>query len=973
MWIVAGRNRQGWIAMIRFLRAGGRLVLVAGAAAAVVVAAPLTRATAAWEPGAGQWAAGWPAVARSAPATSYGMIDLGALAGVSDSSALGINGRGVAVGYSGAPVPWQHGRIADLGTPPGSTSTAVDVSERGDVVGRSDDRAVSWRSNRMTTLPPLVGDTSGSTRGAEAAGGPATGSLTPVRPVRILDTTSTLGGHKAPLAAGETMNLQVLGANGIPGAGVSAVLVNVTAVAPSTGGYLTLFPTGATRPTASTLSFAASQTVANSALVRVGSNGRISIYNNNGNTTVVIDVEGWVGYDASPADAKVTTTTPARILDTRNNTGGRNGRALAARETMRLAVLGTNGIPASGVSAVAVNLTAVAPTANSYIVAYSTDTPRPGVATISFPAGLAVSNFAVIPVGADGAINIYNSAGSVHVVMDVQGWIASGNPVAAAGYRALQTPSRILDTRSGQPLGAAQTTNLQVLAVGGVPASGVASVTLHITTTNASTNGYIALFPAGTSRPGVSALQTNPSRPTCNTITVAPGPTGAVSIYNNTGTTDVIVDVQAWSALPDLTVTPPVASRLSGGLLTSADGQRAALILNNSNRYAMLTWWPNVAPGLLANPVAANDNIRRLGMQALGLSTSLATGTYDPAIAGVSAATATARTIQVIDVASANHIANKAGGWYSDWQSTLWSSFIGRAAWQLWPDLDARVRANAARMINYEADAGAGKQVLYLRNRAGTVLRPGNTGAEEVSWYALPIQLARVMFPGHPHQPVWRYAIAQYALASWARPADVNNTTVVNGAPISSWINGSNVEANGLVINHDRIAPDYAATMQHNGIGIVVDSLAGVSAPAASTTLLAPVYSAYRSVTFASPPYAAPGGQIYMTGSGSIYYPQGNDWGTGMVMPYAIEDAQSAAFGFAASFSAQYETLHANAQLAMQNRFADRHTYANNQEYNSPDREEVIAQQAAELYLTKWVREKNLTSFTNESYWLSNS
>jgi probable HAF family extracellular repeat protein len=148
--------------MIRFLRAGGRLALVAAGAAALVAAAPLAPATAAGQWAAGQ-SAGQPAAARSALATSYRMTDLGTLPAASDSTASGINDRGVVVGYSGGrAVLWQHGRIVDLGTPPGSISAAVDINERGDVVGWSDDRAVLWRNNRMITLPPLPGDTSSS-------------------------------------------------------------------------------------------------------------------------------------------------------------------------------------------------------------------------------------------------------------------------------------------------------------------------------------------------------------------------------------------------------------------------------------------------------------------------------------------------------------------------------------------------------------------------------------------------------------------------------------------------------------------------------------------------------------------------------------------------------------------------------------------------------------------------------------------
>src|ERR1700731_3550116 len=57
----------------------------------------------------------------------------------------------------------------------------------------------------------------------------ASGMLNAVIPQRILDTRTTTGGHHGKLCAGATMTLKVLGAGGTPSAGVSAVMVNVTA------------------------------------------------------------------------------------------------------------------------------------------------------------------------------------------------------------------------------------------------------------------------------------------------------------------------------------------------------------------------------------------------------------------------------------------------------------------------------------------------------------------------------------------------------------------------------------------------------------------------------------------------------------------------------------------------------------------------------------------------------------------------
>ena len=129
-----------------------------------------------------------------------------------------------------------------------------------------------------------------------------TGSVfTGVTPVRVLDTRSGIGGYSSPIGSGSTIVLTAAGWGGVPlmtstsPVPPTAVVLNVTVTNPSAGGYLTLFPDGAAQPSTSDLNFVAGQTIPNLVVVRVGSNGRLDIFNAAGTANVIADVVGWYG------------------------------------------------------------------------------------------------------------------------------------------------------------------------------------------------------------------------------------------------------------------------------------------------------------------------------------------------------------------------------------------------------------------------------------------------------------------------------------------------------------------------------------------------------------------------------------------------------------------------------------------------------------------------------------------------------
>lgn len=87
---------------------------------------------------------------------------------------------------------------------------------------------------------------------AEAAGPFQYHSVTPCR---VADTRNATGPSGGPILADQaTRTFPVQGLCNIP-VGAKAVSVNVTAVGPTGAGFITLFPTGITRPVVSSLNY----------------------------------------------------------------------------------------------------------------------------------------------------------------------------------------------------------------------------------------------------------------------------------------------------------------------------------------------------------------------------------------------------------------------------------------------------------------------------------------------------------------------------------------------------------------------------------------------------------------------------------------------------------------------------------------------------------------------------------------------
>jgi len=144
--------------------------------------------------------------------------------------------------------------------------------------------------------------------------------------------------------------------------------------------------------------------------------------------TAYIDwISGHTGITAAPSTPPVTVAPgvegfnplgPTRLFDTRSGSlvgnGGEGGAPLVFR------VGGVAGVPVSGVSAVALNVTVTGGSAGGYVTVYPCSSGRPVASNVNFSAGATVANAVVAPFGA-GELCFYVS-GATHLIADVSGY-----------------------------------------------------------------------------------------------------------------------------------------------------------------------------------------------------------------------------------------------------------------------------------------------------------------------------------------------------------------------------------------------------------------------------------------------------------------------------------------------------------------------------------------------------------------------
>lgn len=376
-----------------------------------------------------------------------------------------------------------------------------------------------------------------------------TGSdYTPYGPVRILDTRSGLGATEAPIAAGGTLVLTIAGAgttgDTIPD-DVTAVTLNVTVTESTEDGNINAYPDGESAPSTSNIHYYTDEDIANLVTVPV-TDGKVDFLNSStGTTDLVADVEGY--YTPTDADG-YNAIDPGRILDTRAGTGATEA-PVAADGTLPLTIEGatitentsstgntTETLPATGITAVVLNIIATSGTKSGTVTAYADGATRPATSTINYVTNTNIANAVVVPV-TDGKIDFYNgSSGTVNLVADVQGYYTAGSGAAYVPV----VPTRLLDTRTitDGALASGYAYQLTELESTG----GITSYVLNVTITAATVGGDMIIHPTNESDNRTSNINWNAGVTVASLEQPAASSTG-VDFYNGSaGTLQLIVD-----------------------------------------------------------------------------------------------------------------------------------------------------------------------------------------------------------------------------------------------------------------------------------------------------------------------------------------------------------------------------------------------------------------------------------------------
>jgi len=243
----------------------------------------------------------------------------------------------------------------------------------------------------------------------------------PLTPCRVADTrhsTYPPGLGPPSLTGGVERQFPILNAAttcNIPSSGVAAYSLNFSVVPHGSLFYMTVWPTGGTRPTVSTLNDIPGQIIANAAIVTAGTSGDVSVYPTN-DTDLVIDINGYFAA-AGPGGLSLYGVQPCRVIDTRQI-----GPPFSGTLSPPVDVVDSQCAPPSTAQAYVFNASVVPTGALGYLTLWPDGATQPLVSTLNALDGSISSNMAIVP-STNGKVDAYAS-GLTQLILDISSYFA---------------------------------------------------------------------------------------------------------------------------------------------------------------------------------------------------------------------------------------------------------------------------------------------------------------------------------------------------------------------------------------------------------------------------------------------------------------------------------------------------------------------------------------------------------------------
>ncbi|GJF34742.1 hypothetical protein KNE206_74420 [Kitasatospora sp. NE20-6] len=368
------------------------------------------------------------------------------------------------------------------------------------------------------------------------------------------------------VAPNSTTTVAVAGQGWLPSSNLDSVALNLSAEGETGSGSLSVYASDQSAPTATALSYGTANYQANLVISKVGADGRIKLVNSGTSAArVYLDNQGYtLLIDSSSGGSTYVPVSPTQIL---------TDVTIAPNSTYRMSPLDNGPIPALGVQAVSLSISALS-SGTGTVRVYGAGDFTPADATLDYAANTLDQNFAIAKIGTNtlldgngnGIVNI-NNFGSSPVTISVS---ATGYFSTLATTGALVhplAPARIAENVS---IEAGSSYVLPVLGRGGIPTSKPDAVGINLTA-RSTDSGVVTVSSSGLVDAGFNTVAYQPNSAVSTFSTARVGCSGQI-VLTNTGTSAVTVSVDAYAYFGNPDNTAVAAAGTTAGRIEAVTG-----------------------------------------------------------------------------------------------------------------------------------------------------------------------------------------------------------------------------------------------------------------------------------------------------------------------------------------------------------------------------------------------------------------